>query len=141
MRISKVPVVVAFSSLVLVSCQVAPIIHLINMSGHDIHVIVLDDKFPLAPLQVVEFAYPYSANGGMSIRYEQCIMTYMPPAPPKKGYTRYSGIREHFNVRLESDWSVTMMPPTESGLTGAPLEDQPKGFPLIPKRSGKCEQN
>ncbi|MFQ5472251.1 MAG: hypothetical protein ACE5FA_05120 [Dehalococcoidia bacterium] len=135
------PAVVAVvgAGLLVVACQIAPVVHLINMSGRDVSVVVLDDEIAIAPREDIAFAYPYSANGGMSIRYGRCVLAYMPPAPPKNGYTRYSGIREHFNVRLEPDGSVVMLPPTEGELTAAPLQEQPEGFPLVPTKSGECD--
>jgi len=127
----------AATGLIFASCQVAPIVHLVNMSGQDVHLSVLGEETPLSDGQEVELEYPYSANGGMSIRYGQCVLWYMPPAPPND-FMRYRILRPHLNVRLERDWTIVVLAPREAAASAPPVEEQPEGFPLVPERSGAC---
>lgn len=94
--------------LVLSGCQIAPVVHLINMSGHEVTVFVLDEEFVVAPRGVVEFGY-----GDMAIRYERCALTYIQAAPPKIEDPRYGGFRQHINRRLDPNGSVVMLPSTK----------------------------
>ncbi len=131
----------AAAALILASCQVAPAVHLLNMSGHDVQVRVLDEETPLPDGQEIEIEYPYPANGGMSIRYGECVLSYMPPdlPPPPSEFMRYRALRPHLNARLDRDWSIVVLEPLKEATAAPPIEEQPDGFPLTPERSGVCE--
>lgn len=128
-------------ALMLSSCQVVPVVHLLNMSGHDVRVGVLDEEIPLLDGQEIEIEYPYPANGGMLIRYGKCSLSYMPPnlPPPPSEFMRYRFFRPHLNARVERDWSIVVLEPLEATGAAPPIKKQPEGFPLFPGRSGGCE--
>lgn len=128
-------------ALIFTSCQVTPVVHLLNMSGHDVRVSVLDQEMRLLGGQEIEIEYPYSANGGMSVRYGECVLSYLPPnlPPPPSDFMRYRVLRPHLNARVEQDWSIVVLEPLEEAAAAAPIEEQPDGFPVVPERSGACE--
>ena len=124
--------------LTLLSCEAAPIVHFFNNSGYDVAVVILDEEHAAPASGEIEFDYPYAANGGMSIRRGQCLLTYLPPPPPwdfmKGGITR-----GHLRAQLEPDWRILVVRSGEKLPAAARLDDQPDGFPLIPQRSGPCD--
>ena len=130
---------VATAALLFASCQVAPMVHLLNASGRDVEVHVMDEVMPLSAERVVAFAYPYSASGGMSIRSGECTFSYRPPdpPPPPSEFMR-NGWRGHVNVRLEPDGSLVVLEPRKEVASAAPLALQPLGFPVVPERDGDC---
>lgn len=130
----------AATCLIFASCQVAPIVHLVNMSGQDVEVSVLGKETPLRGGQEMQLEYPYSANGGMSIRYGECVLSYMPPdlPPPPNDFTRYRILRPHLSLRLERDWTIVVLAPLEEATSAPPVSEQPPGFPLFPERTGTC---
>ena len=123
--------------LTLLSCEAAPIVHFFNNSGYGVSVLILDEEHAAPTSGEIEFDYPYAANGGMSIRHGQCVLTYMPPSPPwdfmKGGITR-----GHLRVQLEPDWRIFVVRSGEEFPAAARSDDQPDGFPLVPQRSGAC---
>lgn len=131
----------ALTSLIFVSCEVAPIVHLVNKSGQDVRLSVLGEETPLSDDQEIELEYPYSANGGMSIRWGSCTLSYMPPPPPPppSKFMRYRILRPHLNTRLERDWMIVVLEPVTDASSAPPLREQPQGFPLAPKRSSACD--
>jgi hypothetical protein len=130
--------VTACLGLTLLSCEAAPIVHFFNNSGYDVGVVILDEEHAAPASGEIEFDYPYAANGGMSIRRGQCLLTYLPPSPPwdfmKGGITR-----GHLRTQLEPDWRIFVVRSGEEFPAAARLDDQPDGFPLVPQRSGACD--
>jgi len=126
--------------LIFASCQVAPMVHLVNRSGYDAHVNVMGKETPLPGGREIQLEYPYSANGGMSIRHGDCVLSYAPPAlpPPPIDFMRYAFLRPHMNAQLKQDWTIVVLKPLEDAISAPPLSEQPAGFPLVPKRSGIC---
>lgn len=126
--------------LFLVSCQVAPILHLVNASGRDVQVSVMGKEMRLPSDQEIQFEYPYSANGGMSIRHGECVLWYLPPdpPPPPNDFMWYRIFRPQLNVRLEQDWTIVVLAPLKEAASASPFSEQPPGFPLPPEHDGGC---
>ena len=130
--ISKVFAAVLFG-LIMIGCQIAPIVHLLNMSGREVSVHVRDEEVIVSPGGAMEFAY-----GDLAIRFAGCSLKYKSPALPKFDSPRFRGLREHINVRLEPSWAIVILSSAKEALDGPPLDPQPDGFPVMPNMSGDC---
>ena len=120
------------------SCQIAPLVSLYNNSSAHYVAKVLDESYVLAPNSKVEFAYPYSANGGFRLAGDDCDFIYSPPEPPTSVEPSYRLLREHLRVQLEPDGKIYLLPSGAVAPVEASTLDQPAEFPIVPLATSNC---